>query len=164
VPNVLDVPAGGPDLVPIDSTKTFVGLNGTYYDERWRWMEWRGRARSWNWAAALTFGAWLAYRRLYGWAALYVAWLGVVLMMAMSGASLSLLAAAQLAVAVAFGVYGNTIYLQRFRRMAWRVAQDHQEHTARLCALADSGGVDRQAVWCMIAAGVVIALMLIGLG
>ena len=46
-------------------TKTFVGPNGTYYDERWRWMEWRGRSRSWNWSAALTFGGWLAYRRLY---------------------------------------------------------------------------------------------------
>ena len=63
---MLDDPALDPDaVVPFDSTKTFVGPNGTYYDERWRWMEWRGKRRSWNWSAALTFGGWLAYRRLY---------------------------------------------------------------------------------------------------
>ena len=54
-----------PTSRPLDSTKTFVGTNGTYYDERWRFMEWRGRRRSWNWAAALSFGGWLAYRRMY---------------------------------------------------------------------------------------------------
>ncbi len=162
--SVQGAPTGEPDLIPVDSTKTFVGPNGTYYDERWRWMEWRGLARSWNWAAALTFGAWLAYRRLYGWAALYVAWLGALVMMAMSGASLWFLALVQLAIALICGAYGNTVYMQRFRQMALKVAQEQSEHAARLCALADSGGIDRQAVWCMVAAGVVIALLLIGLG
>ena len=61
-----------PGVTPLDSTKTFVGPNGTYYDERWRYMEWRGRSRSWNWAAALSFGGWLAYRRMYAAAALYL--------------------------------------------------------------------------------------------
>jgi hypothetical protein len=27
-----------PSKVPVDSSKTFVGSNGTYYDEAWRWM------------------------------------------------------------------------------------------------------------------------------
>ncbi len=162
--SVQGAPAGEPDLIPIDSAKTFVGPNGTYYDERWRWMEWRGLARSWNWPAALTFGAWLAYRRLYRWAALYVAWLGWLVVMAMNGASLRFLAVAQLAIALAFGAYGNTLYLQHFRQMARKIGRQQCEHGARLCALADSGGVDRPAVWCMVAAGVVIALLPIAFG
>ena len=29
-------------IVPVDSVKTFVGPNGTYYDESWRWNGWAG--------------------------------------------------------------------------------------------------------------------------
>ena len=38
-------------------------------------MEWHGAQRSWNWAAALSLGGWLAYRRLYDYAALHSVWL-----------------------------------------------------------------------------------------
>jgi hypothetical protein len=150
-------------LVPVDSAKTFVGPNGTYYDERWRWMEWRGLRRSWNWAAALTLGGWLAYRKFYGLAALYLGWLALLLAAALDGASLRLLLAAQLAVAVLVGAYGNTLYQQRFRRMSWRVAGRHDDHAGRLAALAEAGGVDRRAVWLMATAGLGLGALLIGL-
>jgi hypothetical protein len=65
-------------VLPFDSTKTFVGPNGTYYDEHWRWMEWRGHNQSWNWAAALSLGGWLAYRRLYGTMSVHLGWLGLL--------------------------------------------------------------------------------------
>jgi hypothetical protein len=146
-----------------DSAKTFVGPNGTYYDERWRWMEWRGRSRSWNWPAALTLGGWLAYRRLYGWAVLYLAWLGLLLLMALNEASLDFLAVILATVAVVVGLYGNTLYQQRFRKMAAKVAQEHKEHAARLGALAASGGVDARAVWLLAIAGLGLGGVLIGL-
>jgi hypothetical protein len=47
--------AGSPELLPLDLAKTFVGPNGTYYDESWRLMEWRGAHRSWNWAVKPSF-------------------------------------------------------------------------------------------------------------
>ena len=40
--------AAGAERLPLDLAKTFVGPNGTYYDESWRLMEWRGAQRSWN--------------------------------------------------------------------------------------------------------------------
>ena len=162
-PAVADEALSPTEVLPIDSAKTFVGRNGTYYDERWRWMEWRGRNRSWNWAAALTLGGWLAYRRFYVLAGLYLGWLGLLLTMALDGVSLSLLAAVQLGVAVLLGCYANTVYRQRFRNMAWKVAQESKDHAEGLGALADSGGVDRRAVWIMAAAGLGLGGLLIAL-
>jgi hypothetical protein len=160
-PPVPDAPL--PEVVPFDSTKTFVGPNGTYYDERWRWMEWRGRNRSWNWSAALTFGGWLAYRRLYASATVYLGWLGVLALMLRHGVSLGILALAQFAVAVGIGVYGNRLYQARFRRAAFAVAQQHEEHAARVEALAGAGGVDRRAPWLMALAAIGLVGLLIGL-
>ncbi len=150
-------------VLPIDSTKTFVGPNGTYYDERWRWMEWRGRNHSWNWSAALTFGGWLAYRRLYGPAAAYLAWIGVLTLMLLHDVSLNLAALVQLGIAITVGVYGNRLYQARFRRAAWQVAQLRLDHAARLVALARQGGVDPRAVWVMVLAAVGFAGLLVGL-
>jgi hypothetical protein len=163
-PSALLDPALEPDAVlPFDSTKTFVGPNGTYYDERWRWMEWRGKNRSWNWSAALTLGGWLAYRRLYALAVLYLGWLAGLLLLALNGASLQLLAVVFLAVAAIVGLYGNTLYQQRFRRMALEVAKNHQEYVARVGALAAAGGVDRRAVWIMAVAGLGLGGLLIAI-
>jgi hypothetical protein len=156
--------APSPPIGPVDQAKTFVGPNGIYYDERWRWMEWRGRNCSWNWSAALTFGGWFAYRRFYWLAALYLGWVGLLLQALMRGASLRSVAVAQLVVAMVVGSYANRLYQQRFRRAAWRVAQDHQDHAMRLRALARLGGIDRRAVWFMVLAGIGLTGLLIGLG
>ena len=109
-----------PEIMPVDSTKTFVGTNGTYYDEHWRFMEWRDRRRNWNWAAALTFGGWLAYRRMYPAAALFVIWLGLLVALAVNGVLLWPLVVAQLVAAPGLGSYGNVLYMMRFRRRPWR--------------------------------------------
>jgi hypothetical protein len=151
------------EVLPFDSTKTFIGPNGTYYDEHWRWMEWRGHNHSWNWAAALSFGGWLAYRRLYGAMALHLGWLGLLMILAVNGVPLTLLALLQLGVTIALGLYGNLIYRQFFRRTALRVARDHTDHAARIAALANAGGTDRRAVYGMIAAVAGLAAIVAGM-
>jgi hypothetical protein len=141
-----------------DSAKTFVGPNGTYYDERWRWMEWRGKDHSWSWPAATGFGVWFAYRRLYDWAALSVAWMMGLTYMVLSGTNLRLLAIAHLFVAWIAGRYGNTLYRRRFRRAALVAARAPNGHGERLEILRRAGGVDRLAAWSavlVIVAGVV---------
>jgi uncharacterized protein DUF2628 len=150
-------------VLPFDWTKVFVGPNGTYYDERWRWMEWRRRNRSWNWAAALTLGAWLAYRRLYRPAALYLGWLGVIVLMVLHHVFLPLTVAAQLCVTVAIGLFGNRLYQASFRRAALAVAEQHEEYGARLAALAGRGGVDRSAAFAWSLAAIGLAALLAGL-
>jgi hypothetical protein len=150
-----------PEVLPIDSIKTFVGINSSHYDEIWRLMEWRDVSRSWNWAAALSLGGWLAYRRLYGHAALYAAWLTLSILLALSGVSLELLALAQLLVAMLLGVYGNALYRRRFRRAAAGAARHDGDYAAQLAALAAAGGTDPRAVWIMAAAVVGITAFLI---
>ncbi|MGH6943628.1 MAG: hypothetical protein ACREH6_05340 [Geminicoccaceae bacterium] len=149
--------------LPIDSAKTFVGPNGTYYDEQWRWMDWRGRSRSWNWPAALTFGGWLAYRRLYAIAALYLGWLGLMFGLALDGVPLPLEALGVLVAAVGLGAYGNTLYLWHFKRSAWAVAQERSEHEARLAALARVGGTDWPAVVAMAVGGLAMAGLIVSI-
>ena len=149
-------------VLPLDSAKTFVGPNATYYDECWRLMEWRGNYRSWNWAAALTLGAWLAYRRLYGYALIHAAWLILLLLLAANGTSIPLVLLAQVAVAVALGRYGNTLYRTRFREAAMVAAQHEGDHAARLAVLAAAGGIDRLTVWSVGLALLVVAALIVG--
>lgn len=138
----------------IDSAKAFVGPNATFYDDRWRWMDWRGRHRSWNWAAAATFGGWFAYRRMYAHAAAKVLWLVFLFAMAALEAALELLLALQLMVMTALGLYGDTLYLLHFRRIGRNIFREHQDYGARVAALTRAGGVDRRAVWML--AGVIL--------
>jgi hypothetical protein len=162
-PPVAPPEAAEQPMLPFDWTKVFVGPNGTYYDERWRWMEWRGRSRSWNWAAALTLGAWLAYRRLYRPAALYLAWVGAIVLMALHHVFLPVTVAAQLCVAIVLGLFGNRLYQASFRRAAMAVAQQHEDYAARVAALAGRGGVDRGAAWAWSLAAIGLAALLVGL-
>lgn len=148
-------------VLPLDVSRTFVGPNATYYDECWRLMEWRGRNRSWNWPAALTFGGWLAYRRLYGYALLHSIWLGVLLLLAMRGTSTLLLAPLQVVLALLLGLYGNSLYRRRFRKAAMAAAQHEGGHAARLAALAAAGGVDRRAAWILVFALVVGSALMV---
>jgi hypothetical protein len=156
--------AGLPTVLPLDFSKTFVGANGTHYDESWRLMEWRGRNHSWNWAAALTLGGWLAYRRLYGYALLHSVWLGLLLLLAAKGASIPLLASVQVAVALTLGLYGNMLYRRRFRKAAMAAAQHDGDHAARLALLAAAGGVDSRAAWTMGLALVVVTALIVRFG
>jgi Protein of unknown function (DUF2628) len=144
--------AGRPDVLPLDLTKPFVGPNGTYYDESWRMMEWHGANRSWNWAAALTLGGWLAYRRLYDHAVLHSVWLTLLILLALSGTPIKLLVLVQVVVAVLLGIYGNALYRQRFRGAAEAAARYDGEYAAQLAVLAAAGGTDRRAIWLMIVA------------
>ncbi len=150
-----------PEVLPLDSTKTFVGPNGTYYDESWRLMEWRDADRSWNWAAALSLGGWLAYRRLYDYAVLHAVWLTLLILLALSGTPIKLLASVQLVVAVLLGVYGNALYRQRFRQAAEAAARHDGEYAAQLAVLAGAGGTDRRAVWLMAVAMVGVSAFLV---
>lgn len=153
----LDEDAGQPEVLPLDSTKTFVGPNSSYYDETWRWMEWRERNWSWNWPAALTMGGWLAYRRLYDHAVLHSAWLTLMALLALSGTPIKLLVVLQLGIALLLGLYGNALYRSRFREAAETAARHDGDYPAQLAMLAAAGGTDTRAVWFM---GSAIAAMI----
>ncbi len=136
------------ELVPqIDSAKTFVGRNGTYYDETWRWMDWRGRRWSWHWPALLSLGGWFAYRRLSWQADACLAGLLLLLALAVNGVWLRVLAPTALLAALLLGLFANAMYLRRFRdAVAASAASTGLAYHERLRHLAAAGGTDRAAV------------------
>ena len=127
--------------------KLFIGPNATWYDDRWRWMDWRGRRRSWNWAAASTFGTWFGYRRMYGWllaqALCVLSAVGLILI----GLPLLIPLAVLVVASALAGLYGNHLYLRHFRRHAGRIAELHDDHEDQIRAVARAGGVDRRMAW-----------------
>lgn len=147
-----------PSKVPIDSSKTFVGPNGTYYDESWRWMDWRGTRQSWNWPAALSLGHWFAYRRLYMFAGLYLLWLAGLAAAVVNNVPVLALAAVALLIIGLTGIYGNTLYFLAFRRAVDHVTQkgkgSYQELTSQLAA---AGGTS------VVALGIMTVLTLSGI-
>ncbi len=144
------VPPAGvpPEKVPVDSSKTFVGPNGTFYDESWRWMDWRGTKRSWNWPAALSFGHWFAYRRLYGHAALNLAWLMTLTAALVNNVHVAVVAGLLILTPVLLGYYANTLYFLAFRRAVAHVTEKGQgSYDELMSQLAKAGGVAPRAPW-----------------
>ncbi len=139
-----------PDKVPIDSSKTFVGPNGTFYDEAWRWMDWRGATRSWNWSAALSFGHWFAYRRLYGYASAFVVWLTCLTAALVNSLHVGIAAGLLILSLVLVGLYANTFYLLVFKKAVAEVTEKGDGSYDDLRQqLAEAGGVNFKAPWCM---------------
>jgi len=139
-----------PDKVPIDSSKTFVGPNGTFYDEAWRWMDWRGAKRSWNWSAALSFGHWFAYRRLYGHAGAYVVWLVCLAAALVNNLHVGVVAGLLILSLILVGFYTNTLYLLVFKNAVAEVTENGEGSYDDLRQqLADAGGVNPNAPWYM---------------
>lgn len=151
-----------PSKVPVDSSKTYVGPNGTYYDESWRWMDWRGTKRSWNWAAALTFGHWFAYRRLYWQAAVYAVWLALLTAGLVNNLHVALVAGLLVLTFVLTGIYANILYFQAFRRAVAHVTERGEGSYDELKKqLANAGGIRPKAPFMML--GLTIAGMALAL-
>ena len=149
-PSGVPPPAAVPSKLPIDSAKTFVGLNGTYYDESWRWMDWRGTRRSWNWPAALSFGHWFAYRRLYGFATAHLLLFAGLAAAIVNNFPIIALILPVLAMIGLAGVYGNTLYFLSFRRAVNRVTERSEgSYDQRRGQLAASGGTSPVSVGMM---------------
>lgn len=132
------------------AAKAFIGPHATYYDDRWRWMSWRGRSHGWNWAAAGTLGVWLAYRKMYRWAAVYLVVFALLLLLALSGAPLVPLAGLFVAGTLALGTFGNILYFHHFRTLARAIERTYPDHASRLKAVVAAGGVDPAAARLMV--------------
>lgn len=162
-PSGMPPAAEPPSKVPVDSSKTFVGPNGTYYDESWRWMDWRGTRRSWNWPAALTFGHWFAYRRLHVVAGLYLLWLGGLAAATVNDVPILALVLVALLVVGLAGVYANTLYFFAFRRAVEQVTEKGEGSYQELKSqLAEAGGTSATSASVM--AGLTAASITAALG
>lgn len=139
-----------PNKPPIDSAKTFIGPNGTYYDESWRWMDWCGSKRSWNWPAALSFGHWFAYRRLYGHAIICLSWFTLLTLALVNNIHAALVVCLFILTPVLIGIYANTLYFLVFRRAVTQITEKGKGSYDELQQqLAQAGGINHNAPWYM---------------
>lgn len=158
LPSGVPPAAQPPSKVPVDSSKTFVGHNGTYYDENWRWMDWRGTRRSWNWPAALSLGHWFAFRRLYSFAGLYLALLAGLAAATVNDIPILAVVVLTLVIVGLAGIYGNTLYFLAFRRAVDHVTKTGKGSYEELRSqLANAGGTS------VLGLSVMAALSLIGI-
>ncbi|WGF86843.1 DUF2628 domain-containing protein [Marinivivus vitaminiproducens] len=129
----------------IDTPRAFLGENATYYDEKWRWMDWRGARTSWNAAAAGAFGFWLAYRRMYGLASIQLGWLAVLVLMYAVGFPWFVPLVLHALVAWQFGRFANWIYYQHFIHTAQKVYKRYTGPDERERQLRAAGGINTTA-------------------
>ncbi|HEX6143660.1 MAG TPA: DUF2628 domain-containing protein [Geminicoccaceae bacterium] len=145
---------------PSVPAKSFIGPNATFYDDRWRWMDWRGQQRSWNWAAATTLGAWFAYRRLYGCLSAFGVLMLLVLTLLMTGVASAIPLGLLLAGMIGAGLYGNFLYLRRYRQVAREIVERYDEHEDQVREIERAGGVDPRAAYAWPAVLTLAALLI----
>jgi len=138
--------------------EAFVVRNTDYYTARWQ-LSGGGTKMSFNWAAAIGQVIWFAYRKLYapmliGIAVyiLYVAgWMyiddralfspGLMTILEYSGA---------VALTVAFGFLGNSIYRRRYLKVKEQAQLRHGDLDEQLNYLRSKGGTSIAAFWILV--------------
>lgn len=127
--------------------RTFVGPNYGYYFRKWAEAERKSKQNTWNWAAFFLCLWWLAYRKMYGYAGLYLA----ILALAAIGdfacnLNSSLSSCIKLALAIIFGLNGNRWYRLRAEQRIRQIApSDAADEVTRSC-VAQAGGTSGWAV------------------
>lgn len=97
--------------------KSFVGKNYEYYARKWAITAQQQNKRSWNWAAFCFSFGWMAYRKMYfyAWIFVGVVCVGTLLELAL-GLPAGVSGAINLAIAGAFGAQGNAWYQRHVDR------------------------------------------------
>jgi len=137
-----------------------IGPNADYYLERWRRMEAKGSAVSWNWPACLVNLFWLAYRKL--WLPMAGLAAAVVVLGVLGSASPALgMATALVSIGLSFvtGAFGNALYRKQVARLAAETAG--MEQPAALDQLRIRGGVSVPAMVIALALAVLLTLLLV---
>jgi hypothetical protein len=134
-----------------ETWRAAVGKNADLYLQRWRTMEAKGSALSWNWPACLVNLFWFGYRKMW------LPMVGVIVAMVLfalvggaagdSGGTLAFLLS--IALSFATGAFGNLLY----RKQTGKLVADTSAlpRAAQLDALRSRGGVSVPALAILLA-------------
>ncbi len=146
-------PPPPPELGEVDAVllEAAIGPRAGWYIDRWKAMEAKGSAMSWNWPACLISLFWFAYRKM--WLPMFGV-LVVFFVLGLVGAGLPVQANLLLNVAVTFvtGTFGNHLY----KKQVLKLIGDTKPlgRAAQIEALQSRGGVSKAALW--------ISILLVG--
>ncbi|MDQ8757099.1 TIR domain-containing protein [Sphingosinicella sp. LHD-64] len=136
-----------------------IGPNADLYLQRWRQMDEKRSAISWNWPACLLSGYWFAYRKM--WLPLVLLVLASIVVSAL-GATNPGFSQASLFITIGFtfvtGTFGNHWYRNHVRRLIAETSVLPRE--AQLDALQKRGGVSQAAVFILIG----LSLLMVAIG
>lgn len=147
----LNTPTTGDEAV-----KLFIGKNYDYFLKSWNIAEKKTSKHSWNWAAFIVGFGWMAYRKMYLYAWIFI---GAVVVEALCeiafGFSGKISNAINLGIAVAFGMHGNYLYKLHVEKKTKEIMSLNASEQIKI-ELSRQGGTSIGA-----AAGFVFALLLI---
>ncbi|MDQ4086693.1 MAG: DUF2628 domain-containing protein [Pseudomonadota bacterium] len=133
-----------------------MGRNADYYLKRWREMEAKGSAISWNWPACLFNLFWFAYRKMWlAMAAMAAALVVLGLLGALSPAMGRFTLILSIGLSFVTGAFGNHLY----RRQTARLVASGEAGEGGVDQLRARGGVSVLAL--VISLGIVAALTLL---
>jgi len=129
-------PAAPPDM--LDAARLFIGSNHAFYLRSWG-IEGSG-GHAWNWPAFLLGPSWLLYRKMYGYA---FAWLAFVvvesLLESRFDVSIVLSYGISVTINVVIGCIGNALYRKHFERAVRTISPGRDPASLRI-ELARQGG------------------------
>ena len=149
-----------PKLGEVDAVllEKAVGPKAGWYIDRWKAMEEKGSAMSWNWPACLVSLFWFAYRKMW------LPMIGVLIVfvvLGVVGAGLPVQANLLLNVAITFvtGTFGNHLY----KKQTLKLIADTSAlgRPAQLEAVESRGGVSKAALWVSILLVLAVTALLV---
>jgi hypothetical protein len=151
--------APAPSIADVDPVllEKAIGPKAAWYIDRWKAMEAKNSAISWNWPACLASIFWFAYRKMW------LPMIGVILVMLVLsaiGADPALAKASLLlSIAVTFvtGTFGNHLYKKQVLKLI--ADTGHLGAADRIDALESRGGVSKVAMWVSIAIAATFVLL-----
>lgn len=125
--------------------------NTEYYQQAFDRLEKKNKT-TFNFAAAFCMAAWLVFRKMYGWAILFISVYGGILvssrMFCLSLKTATLISAIlYLVMFIGFGFFGNSLY---YKHVKSKIAKGYAE-------IADYNSID--PMWSIVALGVVMPLL-----
>ena len=134
--------------------RDLIGVKEEYYAPRFRTMKTEGKAASWNWIAFLFTPYWMMYRKMYGFAAAFLA--ADILISLIGSLFLSTLA---LGGYIIFGILGNSIYMKSLEGKANQAKFMDEPYKSQF--IATNGGVNTAATVLTIIGRVVLACIIL---
>lgn len=132
-----------------------VGVKTEYYISQFQMMKSECKSASWNWPAFLVTPYWMAYRKMYGYAA---AVLVVDIIISMIGSAfLSLLAFGGY---IIFGIMGNSIYMRHLEGKAYQAKGMNEPYKSQF--ITTNSGVNTTAAILVIIGRVITVGILLG--
>ena len=143
-----------------ESSKIFIGKNYDYFLRKWEIAEQKKSKTSWNWAAFVFGGAWMAYRKMYIYSWIF---LGVVVLEILCeyafGFPEKFSNIINISIAVTVGLQGNSLYKQHVEKKTREIIAMNTPDQAQN-ELVRQGGTNIGATIGFIVALIAIAMLL----